>query len=205
MTKAQWCQKAARNSTVETKCSVAKESKSKRMSTTEVTDKLNQALKAVDKLNKRLDNLYSKLDDFNLRLVLLDDKFNAKFEEIETSLNSKVDTDDTEAVLATKINLTDFEEIHDRLKKLEAQERERQTQTVMRESYEKRMNILIHGLPENFTSAWETRETTKSVIYQFMRDGLKIEDPEKISMADYHRLPQRPIFNARKKEYVAQL
>ena len=32
-----------------------------------------------------------------------------------------------------------------------------------------------------------------------MRDGLKIENPEKISMADYHRLPQRPIFNARKR------
>ena len=69
----------------------------------------------------------------------------------------------------------------------------------MRESYEKQMKILIHGLPENFTSTWETRETTKSVIYHFMRDGWKIEDPEKIIMADYHRLPQRPIFNARKR------
>ena len=94
------------------------------MSTTEVTDKLNQVLKAVDKLNKRMYNLYSKLDDFNLRLVHLENKFNAKFEEIETSLNSKADTDDTEAVLATKTNSTDFEEINDRLKKLEAQERE---------------------------------------------------------------------------------
>ena len=165
------------------------------MSTTEVTEKLNQVLKAVDKLYKRMDNFYSKLDDFNLCLVHLD-KFNAKFEEIETSLNSKADT---EAVLATKTNSTDFEKIHDRLKKLEAQERERQTQAVMRESYEKRMNILIHGLSENFTSAWETRETTKSVIYQFMRDGLKIEDPEKITVAGYHRLPQKPIFNARKR------
>ena len=119
------------------------------MSTTEVTDKLNQVLKAVDKFNKRMDNLYSKLDDFNLRLVHLEDKFNAKFEEIETSVNSKADT---KAVLATKTNSTDFEEIHDRLIKLEAQERERQTHAVMRESYEKRMNILIHGLPENITS-----------------------------------------------------
>ena len=42
------------------------------MSTTEVTDKLNQVLKSVDKLNKRLDNLYSKLDDFNLGLVHLE-------------------------------------------------------------------------------------------------------------------------------------
>ena len=81
-----------------------------------------------------MDNLYSKLDDFNLRLVHLEDKFNAKFEEIETSLNSKADTDDTEAVLATKTNSTDFEEIHDRLKKLEAQERERQTQACPRNS-----------------------------------------------------------------------
>ena len=46
----------------------------------------------------------------------LEDKFNAKFEEIEASLNSKADTDDTEAVLAANTNLTDFEEIHDRLK-----------------------------------------------------------------------------------------
>ena len=117
----------------------------------------------------------------------------------QTSLNSKADTDDTEAVLPTKTNSTDFEEINDRLKKLEAQERERQMQAVMRESYEKRMNILIHGLPENIASAWETRETTKSIIYLCMRDGLKIEDPQKIIMADYHRLPQRPIFNPRKR------
>ena len=82
------------------------------MSTTEVTDKLNQVLKAVDKLNKRIDNLYSKLDDFNLCLVHLENKFNAKLGETETSLNSKADT---EAVLATKTNSTDFEEINDRL------------------------------------------------------------------------------------------
>ena len=74
------------------------------MSTTEVTDKLNQVLKAVDKLDKRLDNLYSKLDDFNLCLVHLEDKFNAKFEEIEKLLTSEANTDDTEAVLATKTN-----------------------------------------------------------------------------------------------------
>ena len=94
--------------------------------------------------------------------------------------------------------------MHDKLKKLKAQERERQTQGVMRKSYEKRMNILIHGLAENFTSAWETRETTKSVIHQFMRNGLKIKDTKKIIMADYHRLRQRLIFNTRKK-YVGQL
>ena len=58
-------------------------------------------------------------------------------------------------------------------------------------------------IPENITSAWETRETTKSIIYQFMRDGLKIEDPKKslwrtitVSLKDQYLIPE--------KEYVAQ-
>ena len=32
-----------------------------------------------------------------------------------------------------------------------------------------------------------------------MRDDLKMEDPKKMIVADYHRLPKRPILNARKR------
>ena len=63
----------------------------------------------------------------------------------------------------------------------------------MLESYEKRFNLLIHGIDENFCCAWETREQTKHLVEDFMKEGLKIEDSSKITMAVCHRLPQRII------------
>ena len=62
----------------------------------------------------------------------------------------------------------------------------------MQESYDKRLNLLIHGIEES--DAWETLEKTKKLIHNFMKDGLLIIDPSMISLADFHRLPQQPIF-----------
>ena len=60
----------------------------------------------------------------------------------------------------------------------------------MREAYEKRLNILIHGLPEK-DNAWETREKTRIVFDNFLREGLKL-DPSTVNLDDIHRLPQGP-------------
>ena len=47
--------------------------------------------------------------------------------------------------------------------------------------------------------AWETRQETLKIIHQFMRKGLKIENPSRFEFADYHRLPQRPLYKNRQK------
>ena len=67
---------------------------------------------------------------------------------------------------------------------------------MMKESYSKRLNILIHGLPENEESPWEERETTLEVYKNFIKNELLIQDPSEIRIADIHRLPQRPVYTA---------
>ena len=61
----------------------------------------------------------------------------------------------------------------------------------MKESYEKRLNILVHGLREP-DSPWEKREESLILFHDFVRDGLNIDDPTSIAVVDAHRLPQRP-------------
>ena len=55
--------------------------------------------------------------------------------------------------LSLKANIADLQKNYDRLETLLAQERDRQANALMKESYEKRMNILIHGLDENLNLA----------------------------------------------------
>ena len=60
----------------------------------------------------------------------------------------------------------------------------------MNESYEKRLNILIHCIQESPVNAWERPDETLAHVYDFMKAGLQIKDPTKIVLADCHRLPQ---------------
>ena len=64
----------------------------------------------------------------------------------------------------------------------------------MTEFYEKRLNVLIGGIPESSDNVWEAPIKTLRLIHNFINDGLKISDPMAIQLADYHRLPQRPLF-----------
>ena len=43
----------------------------------------------------------------------------------------------------------------------------------MQESYDKRLNLLIHGIEES--DDWETLKKTKKLIHYFMKDGLLIQ------------------------------
>ena len=69
----------------------------------------------------------------------------------------------------------------------------------MKESFEKCLNILIHGLEENHRLAWESRPETLESIHQFMREGLNIEDPSRFVFVDYYRLLQRPLHKNRQR------
>ena len=65
----------------------------------------------------------------------------------------------------------------------------------MKESESKRLNILIHGLAEDESTVWEICETTRQIFQKFLREGLQIE-PEEISIANIHRLPQRSVLRS---------
>ena len=68
---------------------------------------------------------------------------------------------------------------------------------LMKELYDKRLNILVHGLEET-ESVWETKEKSKVIFETFLKEGLKIE-PHLIHPIDVHRLPQHPVFKNQKK------
>ena len=50
----------------------------------------------------------------------------------------------------------------------------------MQESYDKRLNLLIHGLEESKKTYWETHESTQETIYEFFRKGLQIKEPRSV-------------------------
>ena len=67
----------------------------------------------------------------------------------------------------------------------------------MRESYDKRFNILIHGLDE---IKHETKPQTKGIFETFLTEALGLE-PDAVRIADLH-LPQHPVTKAGKKSYA---
>ena len=126
----------------------------------------------MDKLDQRLDNLETRLNN-------IEHTFNESIVNVEKQMTNKIDAS-VEAKFEKRIAILGTKE-------------DRQAEAAMKESYEKRLNILIHGLEEDRNSAWETRQETLKIIHQFMRKGLNIENPSRFVFADYHRLPQRPL------------
>ena len=61
------------------------------------------------------------------------------------------------------------------------------------ESYDKRLNILIHGIKENSDSPWKKHEESLDKFHDFLKNGLQIEDPDAVEVVDIHRLPQHPV------------
>ena len=70
----------------------------------------------------------------------------------------------------------------------------------MQESYQKRMNILVHDMrvEEDQECAWETREKTAEKFDHFLYDALKM-DPDNVEIEEIHRLLQRSEMKEGKK------
>jgi len=178
------------------------------------SEKLDEVLKAIKELASRMDTMEKNFEKFDNRLNTLEKNFNDRLDHLESSLTKKAETSEIEKLkkrmsamensFETKLELVekfngDFDDIFDRVIYLEEAETERQSQALMQESYDKRFNILFHGLEESNTNAWETREETQKILYKFLQNGLKIQNPSTIVMADFHRLPQQPIYKQRTK------
>ena len=88
--------------------------------------------------------------------------------------------------------------LSDRIQTLESALQARENDQIRQEANDKKLNLLIHGLSES-GGAWESRDETHEILSNFLKDGLKI-DPQTINFIDYHRLPQRPIFNGNGKK-----
>ena len=63
----------------------------------------------------------------------------------------------------------------------------------MKESYDKRLNILIRGMQEDKNNVWEKREKTIKKFQDFLKNSLKITNSNEIKFLDIPRLPQQPM------------
>ena len=127
----------------------------------------------LDQILQKLAALEKKVDSCNTRIFKLENKTAA----LERNLTAKEESID---ILDEKMNkfekfVLDFENT-----------------AIMQESYNKRLNVLIHGIEEDEGNAWEKREATVQKFKTFLNDGLNI-NPDDIELDDIHRLPQHPI------------
>ena len=91
----------------------------------------------------------------------------------------------------------DYRKLEKKINSLEHVLQNKSNEDLMRELYSKRLNLLIHDLDET-KEAWETKTQTKSMLAKFFQEGLDL-DLNSISLVDYHRLPQCPIFKQGQK------
>ena len=120
------------------------------------------------------------------RLDNLEKNFNVKFKEIENELQRKV-------------SLFEFNELKERIAQLEKGKQEQDCLAIIKESYEKRFNILVHSLLEISSNVWEKPTETLEHVHKFIKDDLLISNPKSLPLVNYYRLPQQPIFKFGRK------
>ena len=120
-------------------------------------------------------------DDFNDWFDQLDKKYSNKCEQLEAALVSKASTELLRE-LAVKI-----EQLEDDLVTAKTDE-------TVKKACSKRLNLLVHGMPESVDNIWESRDVTLQLFIQLMTQGLKL-NMKQINIIDMHRLPQKPIFS----------
>ena len=98
-------------------------------------------------MKKKFQTLTPKSDAVSEKLNLLEVKFENRSKEVDTILDTKADID-----LIKQLNqkIISFEEFQSNYEKA----------LLMKESYDKRLNILIHGVKEDNNNVWEKREKT---------------------------------------------
>ena len=144
-------------------------------------------------MEEKVDFIFDAIKDILPKFENLEKTLNDKFDQLQKHVNSNLF--EIQHQLDNKAASKDCAALQERISTLEKQVRvmklNSNNEMLMKESYSKRNNILIHGLPE--TEAWESREKSLIIFQEFIREGLKIADPSFISVVDVHRLPQRPI------------
>ena len=131
-------------------------------------------------IDVRISNNDKKLDNLSFCLDLLELEFEIKCEEIDK-------------LKISKAQAASIEEQKERIVFLETFKLNYENTKIMQESYDERLNILVHGVKEDSDNVWEKRDKTIKKFEQFLPNGLKITDPNDVEYVDIHRLPQHPV------------
>ena len=141
---------------------------------------MDKLIKAVEEVTLRLDNLDGKFHSLSERLNKLENKPEHKYVELEEAVETKL------------------ADVKKRLRKLDKFQIDAKKAALMQDSYNKRLNILIHGVEENERSVWENHEETLQKFENFLTKALDI-DPDNVEIAGIHRPPQKPVIPTRRQ------
>ena len=169
----------------------------------------------MEAMNEKLDMVLNKLEKIESRLELFEKNLAKNTTKIK-AINNRCD--EIEKLMQNTVTLTKFEALEERIEQLEAALKSKNNQInnvsdkmktlnrnlnkfqkrtaqelLEKEIYDKRFNLLIHGIEENTESAWETKWESENKFKQFLQNGLKIPNFHAVAVADVHRLPQHPI------------
>ena len=162
-----------------------------------IEDKLNKLLKEdIPGIQLELTNVTADLKSLKAQVAnneneianykqLITDKCEAHEQEIrhEIATYKQFVSDKCEAYEK------DIRELKKNVLEKEAQD---EIKNVLAESYDKRLNLLIHGLPES-EDAWESSEKCTLLVRDFLKRELKVESADSMFILDAHRLPRARI------------
>ena len=110
-----------------------------------IISRLNNMDQNIKKINARITEFDEKLDRVSIRLDTLEKNFQTKCQQIDNLQESKVDIESLDDLTAKLAHLEEFKLNYEKNK-------------IMQESYDKRLNVLIHGIKEDYDNVWEKRE-----------------------------------------------
>ena len=145
-------------------------------------------------MERKIDLILKKIEEFDSKMVVIDrleqkiDGFQLQMSESEEKMKKHLNEFSQDLKLKTSIE--ECENLRKRVDQLESQCNAFQEEATAKEFYDKKMNLLIHGLKGK--SAWETKNETKLIFEEFLKAGLNL-DASAVSLVDIHRLPQRSV------------
>ena len=114
------------------------------MPSTSIERKIDSILSAIEKLDQRLDKIDTKIERIEERVNDIEFGFKNEIKLLKKQLENK----------ASK---TEIAELNERITSFENSQRNLETDRIMADSYDKRLNLLIHGLDEAPNNVWEKR------------------------------------------------
>ena len=136
----------------------------------------------------KITNIEDKFDLYESRFLTIDRRLAQQEEKINDLTNE----------LDNIANLSDFNEIRDRVKYLEKIAEDARREALRQKSYNERLNLLVHGVKELPNIVWRNKLQTQTKLYEVFKEGPGI-DLNFIKLVDIHRLLQRPVYDNQHK------
>ena len=160
------------------------------MTLKQLEKKIDTVITTLNKVSERIMNVESKFDSIEARILAIETKLSLKTSELESGISA---TDSRVREIAVDFTLkhskmsTLIDDImHRGIEQLREKNRDLEAQIIEKKSYDKRLNILIHGIDEEGD---EQNLQIRQKFEDLLNYTLEI-DSKSIPIVDLHRLPQ---------------